>query len=135
MALQKWRSRNTQRLILQEQTTLFSERVLQERMLRKWQRRISERRTSLIQAAGTRKYFLMKRGWDKWRTRHQQKQQELFLEERKKEESRVVFKSQYLWVNKLSAIDIPILPSCSLVRQDEEDEKFENARRGVCKGP
>jgi hypothetical protein len=64
-------------------------------MLRKWQSQMAERKTSMIQAAGTNKYFLMKRGWDKWRMRHQQKQQELFLEERKKEESRVVFKCQY----------------------------------------
>lgn len=96
LALQKWRNRNAQRLILQQQTTLFFERVLQERMLRKWQSRISERKTSLTKAAGTRQYFLMKRGWDKWQMRHQQKQQELFLEERKKEEMRVVFKCQYL---------------------------------------
>ena len=99
LALEKWRNRNAQRLILQRQTTLFSERVLQERMLRKWQSRISARKTSFIQAAGTRKYFLMKRGWDKWRMRHQQKQQELFLEARKKEEMRVVFKCMYLSPN------------------------------------
>jgi hypothetical protein len=94
VALSKWRNRNTQRLILHQQTTLFSERVLQERMLRKWQSRASERKTALIQAAGTRKYFLMKRGWDKWRMRHQHRQQELFLEVRKKEEIRSVFKCQ-----------------------------------------
>lgn len=91
-ALQKWRNRNTQRQLLQQQTTLFSERVLQERMLRAWRDRIAERKTSLVQAAGTRKFFLIKRGWDKWRARHQQKQQELFLEERKKEQCRTVFK-------------------------------------------
>lgn len=93
-ALQKWRNRNTQRQLLLQQTALFSERVLQERMLRVWRERISERKTSLVQAAGTRKFFLIKRGWDKWRARHQQKQQELFLEERKKEECRTVFKCE-----------------------------------------
>ena len=36
----------------------------------------------------------VKRGWDKWRARHQQKQQELFLEERKKEECRTAFKCE-----------------------------------------
>ncbi|KAJ9099155.1 hypothetical protein QFC21_004034 [Naganishia friedmannii] len=92
-ALATWRNRNSQCQLLQQQTTLFADRVLQERTLRMWKDKMARNKTLWVQAAGTRKFFLIKASWDKWHAKHQQKQQELFLVERKREECRKVFAS------------------------------------------
>ncbi|KAJ9116344.1 hypothetical protein QFC22_004784 [Naganishia vaughanmartiniae] len=90
-ALATWRNRNARCQLLQQQTTVFADRVLHERMLRMWKDKVAQHKTSWVQAAGTRKFFLIKASWDKWHAKHQQKQQELFLLERKREECRKVF--------------------------------------------